>query len=89
MTPTRTCAFQGVRNVNISKNAIRRDNTIRRKRDKERDASPSLPQKISKFFDIDLSEISSYSVALKKTDETVQIVCKVISIFDEIFKMYT
>ena len=89
MTPTCTCAFQGVRNVNISKNAIRRDNAIRRKCDKERDASPSLPQKISKFFDIDLSEISSYSVALKKTDETVQIVCKVICIFDEIFKMYT
>ena len=83
MTPTRTCAFQGVRNVNISNNAIRRDNAISRKCDKEIDASPSLPQKISKFLDIDLSEISSYSVALKKTDdETTQIVCKVISIFD-------
>ena len=47
------------------------------------------PKKIIKFFDIYLSEINSYFVTSKKTDETVQMVCKVNSIFDEIFKIYT
>ena len=51
--------------------------------------SPYLPPKISKFFDIYLSEISSYSVTSKKTDITVLMVCKVYSIFDEIFKICT
>ena len=36
---------------------------------------------LSNFFDIYLSEKSSYSVTSKKTDETVQMVCKVNSIF--------
>ena len=44
------------------------------------------PQK-SKFFGIYLLEISTYSATSKKTDETVQMVCKVDSIFDEIFKI--
>ena len=51
--------------------------------------SPYLPKEISKFFDICLSEISSYSVTSKKTDETVLMVCKLNSIFDAIFKTYT
>ena len=38
------------------------------------------------LFDIYLSEISSHSVTSKKTNQTVQMVCKVNSIFDEIFK---
>ena len=38
------------------------------------------------LFDIYLSEISSHSVTSKKTKQTVQMVCKVNSIFDEIFK---
>ena len=51
--------------------------------------SPYLPPKISKSFEIYLSEISSCSVTLKKTDETVLMVCKITNIFDEIFKIYT
>ena len=46
----------------------------------------SNSRKTSKFFDIYLSEISLYSVISKKTDKTVQMVCKVNSIFDEIIK---
>ena len=46
--------------------------------------SPDLSltlKNLSNFFDIYLSEKSSYSVTSKKTDETVQKVCKVKSIF--------
>ena len=43
------------------------------------------------FLSIDkyLSEIRSNFVTSKKTDETVQMMCKVNSIFDEILKTYT
>ena len=41
---------------------------------------------MSIFFGAYLSEISSYSVTSEKTDETIQMVCKVNSIFDEIFE---
>ena len=54
---------------------------------------PSLSHsKISNSFDIYLSEISSYSVTSEKTDKTLktaQMMRKVNSIFDEIFKIYT
>ena len=49
-------------------------------------SSTQIPPK-SKFFGIYLLEISTYSATSKKTDETVQMVCKVDSIFDEIFKI--
>ena len=39
---------------------------------------------MSIFFGAYLSEISSYSVTSEKTDETIQMVCRVNSIFDEI-----
>ena len=54
---------------------------------------PSLSHsKIPNSFDIYLSEISSYSVTSEKTDKTLktaQMMRKVNSIFDEIFKIYT
>ena len=42
-----------------------------------------LPKKISKFFNIYFSDISSYSVTSNETDKTVQMVCQVNSILDE------
>ena len=47
------------------------------------------PKIISIFFDIYLSEVSSYSATSKKTYETVLIAFKVYSVFHEIFKIYT
>ena len=48
-----------------------------------------IPEKNVEIFYICLTEIRSYSVTSKKTDETDEMVCKVNSIFDEIFKIYT
>ena len=49
--------------------------------------SLSPEKKYQNFLNLSFGD-SSYSVTSKKTDETVLMVCKISSIFDEILKIY-